>query len=229
MANDRTRMLSEVRRAILDGDWQPGDRLQPMQLAERFATSTTVVREALALLVGDGLVLARPNRGFFVPELRLRDLEDITELRCVSEALAATLATERGDIAWESDLTAAHHRLSKTPRRLSDDPARINPEWSSAHREFHRVLISACGSDAILRLAANLADSTELYRRWAAPSTAAVSRDVEAEHEALLRAALARDGQLLGALLRSHYESTVRVVLEAGLVDGAGGAAGRVE
>lgn len=221
MANERNRMLDQVRRAILHGDWSPGDRLQPLQLAERFGTSTTVVREALALLVGDGLVLAKSNRGFFVPDLHLRELEDITELRCVTESLAARLATERGDLDWESELTAAHHRLSKTRRRLSDDPGHINPEWSTAHRDFHLALISACDSDAILRLAANLADSTELYRRWAAPSTAAVKRNVEEEHNALLQAALARDGQLLGALLRSHYEATVRVVLEAGLVEGA--------
>jgi DNA-binding GntR family transcriptional regulator len=189
-----------------------------MQLAQQFGTSTTVVREALTLLSGDGLVVSRANHGFTVPMLDLRELRDITELRCVTEDLAAHLATQRGDLAWESRLTASHHRLDRTPRRLSDEPSHINPEWATAHREFHHELIAACESDAILRLSSNLADSTELYRRWAAPSKAASQRNVEAEHKHLLDAALAHDGDELGRSLRSHYEATVAVVLKAGLM-----------
>jgi DNA-binding transcriptional MocR family regulator len=79
MAGSRT--IHEVRRAILGGEWKPGAKLQPRTLAERFGTSTTVVREALTRLAGDGLVTTRRNRGFFVPGLNLRELSDITKLR----------------------------------------------------------------------------------------------------------------------------------------------------
>lgn len=216
MSNGRTRVIDQIRDAILAGEWSPGDRLQPMALAKRFATSTTVVREALAILAGDGLVLTRPNHGFFIPELDMREFQDSTELRCVTEALAARLATERGDLEWESELTAAHHTLARTPRRNQGDPSRISPEWAAAHREFHHKLLSACACAPILQLASNLADSADLYRRWAAPSTAASGRDVEAEHAGLLEAALAHDGEELAKRLRAHYEATLNVVLKAG-------------
>lgn len=218
MTNGKSKMIDRVRHGILHGDWSPGDRLQPAELAKRFETSTTVVREALSLLVGDGLVLSRPNYGFFVPELNLQDLQDLTELRCVTEALGAKLASERGDLDWEASLAAAHHRLARTPRRDPEDPTHINSEWAVAHREFHLALLSASECRPIIQLASNLADSTELYRRWAAPSPAAAHRDVEAEHAALLEAALTHDGERVGALLRVHYEATLNVVLEAGLV-----------
>jgi DNA-binding GntR family transcriptional regulator len=218
MAGSRT--IHEVRRAILGGEWKPGEKLQPRTLAERFGTSTTVVREALTRLAGDGLVTTRRNRGFFVPGLNLRELSDITELRCVTEALAASLSVARGDLQWESELIAAHHQLSRVPRRDSAAVGKITEEWTAVHKAFHAKILEASACPVMTRLAANLADSTELYRRWAAPSTAAALRDVECEHLGILEAALARDAEGLAALLRAHYEATVQVVLDAGLAAG---------
>lgn len=217
MSNGRTRTLDQVRLGILHGDWRPGARLQPVELARTFETSTTVVREALSLMVGDGLVVSRPNHGFFVPELDLEELKVITELRCRTEEFGGQLACQNGDLQWEVDLTAAHHRLARSPRRLASDPGRINPDWASAHHAFHLAILQGSGSASIAKLAANLADATELYRRWAAATTSATRRDVEAEHAEILEAALARDGSRLGNLLRVHYERTLAVVLDAGI------------
>lgn len=221
MAKASAHSVEGIRRTILQGVWSPGERLQPTTLAVQFETSTTVIRESLTRLAGEGLVRIRPNRGFFVAELNLRELADITELRCVTEALAARLAVERGDLAWESDLIAAHHTLTQTARRRPEDPDHVNEEWSKAHREFHLKILEACDCAPMVRLSSNLADSTELYRRWAAPSSAASGRDVEHEHKKLLEAALNRDSDTLARLLREHYEATVQVVMNAGLIEAA--------
>ncbi|MGO4393030.1 GntR family transcriptional regulator [Variovorax sp. M-6] len=210
-------VFERIRRAILEGAWAPGQRLAPGALSERFDTSTTVVREALTRLVGENLVAARTNRGFFIPELDLREFRDLTELRCVTEALALRLSIERGDLQWETTLIAAHHRLTKTPRRTGADHTQINEEWSMAHRAFHQALLAACACEPMIRLANSLALSTDLYRRWAAPAVAAVRRDVEQEHRDILEAALSRDAARASGLLREHYEETARVVLSSGL------------
>ncbi|MCG2623050.1 GntR family transcriptional regulator [Arthrobacter sp. I2-34] len=213
------RIVDKIRAGILRGDWRPGEKLQPVAMAERLGTSSTVVREALTRLAGDGLVVTRPNRGFFVRELNLRELADLTELRCVTEELATRLALERGDVVWESELTAAHHQLARTPRRSPEDPAHVDADWQKAHKAFHLKLLEACGCPPMVKLASDLADSTELYRCWAAPYVKPNARDVEGEHRDILNAALARDAGKLAELLRSHYEATVRVVLESGLVE----------
>lgn len=218
MAKASTHSVAGIRNAILEGRWFPGDRLQPSAIALHFETSTTVIRESLTKLAGEGLVTSKPNRGFFVPELNLRELADITELRCVTEELAAKLAVARGDLGWESTLIAAHHKLARIPRHLSQSPVVINPEWGSAHRDFHRALLSPCDCAPMLALSANLANSTLLYRRWAATSDAASARNVEHEHEQLLEAALSHDASKLARLLREHYEGSVQVILEAGLL-----------
>lgn len=212
-------VFERIRHAILAGTWAPGHRLAPAALSERFDTSTPVVREALTRLVGESLVAARPNHGFFVPKLDLREFRDVTELRCVTESLALRLAIERGDLQWETELIATHHRLARTPRRCSHDPERISEEWSVAHRAFHQALIVGCQCEPMMRIANNLSQSTDLYRRWAAPAPATQQRDVEQEHRDILDAVLEKDADRACELLRSHYEETARIVLVAGLVN----------
>lgn len=217
MPNSGSRATDTITADILSGQWRPGDRLQPHKLGEEYNVSTTVIREALSRMAGDGLVVMKPNRGFFIPDLNLQELRDITELRCVTEELAVTLSLERGSLEWESDLIATHHLLARTPRR-DPETGQTNVDWLQAHRVFHAKLLEACDCRPMLHLASNLGASTELYRRWSAHSPAASERDVEAEHRNILEAAIARNTELTGRLLRQHYEGTVSVILKAGLV-----------
>lgn len=224
-----------LRNDILGAEWAPGARLPVGRLAERYETSTTVVREALTRLAGERLVRFSPNHGFFVAELSLDELRDLTELRCRVEAFGIALAVERGDLAWESELIAIHHTLERTPRRRPDDPHHITDEWFVAHQAFHAKLLEPCRLAVLTDLAATLADATALYRQWAAASPQAEARDIEAEHRAILDAVLARDADEAARLLHSHYTLSVTVIEAAELLapepatragTGAGTAAG---
>lgn len=209
-----------IRVDILNGYWEPGGQLRVPALTAYYGASTTVVREALTRLAGERFVDLRPNHGFSVPRLSLADLQDITLVRCHTETLALQLAIERGDLAWESQVVAAHHRLANTPRRREDAPQQVTEEWSAAHRSLHRTLIEACGVPTLLDMCGKLFDLTELRRRWSAPTPAASSRDVATEHAELVEATLARDAALATQRLREHYERTSRILLESGLVEG---------
>lgn len=209
-----------IRADVLKGLWRPGDKMQPVLLAKHYDTSTTVIREALTRLAGEEFVTIEPYRGFFVPRLSLEELKDITEVRSRHEALGIELAIERGDLTWESELMASHYQLSRTPRRVNDDPEHVSDEWIEAHRSFHAKLMEASGVPILRSLARQLSDATDLYRRWAAPSPAAVSRDVESEHREILEATIKRDAKLASSLLRAHYEKTLEVLVKSGLVDG---------
>lgn len=215
--NKNMGVLLRIRKSILNGEWGPGARLQPALLAESFGTSMTVVREALTRLAGEGLLYSEMNRGFFVPELSAAELSDITLVRCTVEGLALELAMDRGDIQWESELTAAHHQLSKAPRRGHNDPVHLDEAWAEAHRLFHMRLIAGCGVPSLMTISEQFYNATELYRHWTAPSPAAGIRDVEGEHADILAATLARDKALAVKLLREHYQRTLRIVLDSEL------------
>lgn len=205
----------ELRTNILRGRWAPGDRLQLNQLSEQFSTSSTVVREALTRLAGERLVILKPNRGFFVPTVSLDELRDITELRCVNEQFAVSLAIERGDLNWEGELMAVHHRMEKTPSRDAENRPTI--EWAAAHQAFHAQLLAACGVPVLIDLTNTLSDLTQLYNRWATSATNWSGRDLSAEHQAILDAALARDAETTSRLLAEHYHGTLEAITTLGL------------
>jgi DNA-binding GntR family transcriptional regulator len=210
-----------MRDDILNGRWATGDKLQLTALSKHYQTSSTVIREALTRLVGDRLVLLKPNRGFFVPTLSLAELKDINELRTRSEEFGIGLAIERGDLSWESELIAAHHTLERTPYRDTTNDAQLTEAWNRAHQAFHAKLLEACGVPVLIDLCSTLSDLSQLYGRWAANATRFTGRDVAKEHREILAAALERDAKTASRLIREHYQITLDSILKSGIDDGA--------
>jgi DNA-binding GntR family transcriptional regulator len=206
-------VYNRIRGEIFAGHLRPGMRLQPAVLSEQFDASTTVVREALALLAGERLIQSAAGRGFFVPELVVDEITDVTAVRCHVESLALSMSIERGGVEWEMRVVAAHHQLIKTPRRTPDNPDHINQQWASHHREFHEQLISGCNVPILMDMCRQLTAATELYRIWAGPSSNTAARDVDAEHNAIVDAALAGDTELATNRLVSHFRTTAEAVL----------------
>lgn len=201
---------------IMNGRWRPGSALRPAELSKIYGTSTTVVREVLVRLGAERLAVSEPAKGFSVPALTANDLADLTKVRVHHDTLALRLAIERGTIDWETDVMTKHHILARTERRDATDPLHIRDEWSAAHREFHAALVAGSGVPLLIDLSRTLFDATELYRRWSAPSPAALKRDVPHEHHLILEAALDRDADRATELLTEHYNTSLAVMLTAG-------------
>jgi DNA-binding GntR family transcriptional regulator len=197
---------------VLEGRIAPGARLKLPALAERFGASMTVVREALTRLAEQRLVVSTPNRGFSVMPLSVEDLEDLTRARVRLETMVLCDSIELAPLSWEAELVGAHHALSRTP--YLDDDGAPSPEWLRAHREFHHVLGSGCGSPRLIELTDGLRDSAELYRAWSRSLAGDYDRDVEAEHAEIAQAALARDADGAAIALRTHLEHTTSVLLD---------------
>ena len=84
-----------VRRALYDRRFQAGDPLSEAALAAEMGISRGPVREALLVLVQEGLLTHSPNRGFAVVNFTQEDLKEIDEVRLPLETLALTLAKPR--------------------------------------------------------------------------------------------------------------------------------------
>ncbi|PFG65375.1 GntR family transcriptional regulator [Enemella evansiae] len=199
-----------LRADILAGVHPPGSRLKFAPLAERYAASVGVLREALTRLCEQRLVTSEPRIGFTVAALSDEDLRDLTATRIEIESVAVRLAVARGSVDWESALVAAHHRLERTPMR-SGEPLRVSDEWETAHAAFHRAVLAGCGSPRLMEITDELRDSAELYRRWAGVQDQ--ERDVPGEHRRILEAVLARDAKAASRALAEHYEGTLQTLL----------------
>jgi len=218
-------VYEEIRSDILNGRFEPGQRLKPGELRLRFNVSVSVVREALARLAEQRLVRAEHNQGFQVAPLSESDLRDLTAIRVQVEGYALRTSIERGDFEWEAHVVAAHHILTVTPARDSERPKRSSEAWSRAHREFHRALIQGCDMPILLDICDSLFDASELYRRMSAPFTKG-RRDVACEHREIMEATLARDADLAVARLSQHFETTTALLM-TGLLGKQPGSSGK--
>ena len=192
---------------------QPGARLKINDLCRSLSVSLSAVREALARLTSEGLVVGEPQRGFCATPISAAELRDLTGVRIQVEGACLERALAVGDVAWESQLVASLHRLSRTPEREPDDPDRMSEAWSAAHGVFHRALVGACDSPWLLKLREMLYDQSERYRRLSVP-LAEIARDLGREHRELVDAALARDAALVKRLMARHLETTTQILLD---------------
>ena len=204
-----------VREDIISGRLAAGSKLRLKELAEHYQAGVIPLREALSRLCTTGFVLAIDQKGFRVAELSPEELLDITRVRQQIESQALREAIRLKDIAWESEVVAAHHRLTRIPMSLRGQGGALNPEWEAAHVAFHDALISGCQSPWMRRFSAVLRDQTARYRflSLAVPKTER-TRDVAAEHEAIVRAVVARDADRACKLLSAHFQQTTDLVLQ---------------
>jgi DNA-binding GntR family transcriptional regulator len=202
-------VYNSLREDILSGRLVASARLPFAELHRRYEVGTGTLREALARLVSDNLVVGEGQKGFRVAPISLEDLEDITRLRCTLEASALRDAIAHGDDEWEAAVVAATHRLSKFHQRAHDVPPLMTPEGAALHRVFHLVLFDACRSRWQRRVIEQLYSHSERYRRLSSIRQSP-DRDSEAEHRAIVDAVLARRADLAADLLVEHIERTTR-------------------
>ena len=204
MATRTEEVYAVLRSELLKGVFQPGQKLRAVELGERFGTSQSVIREALLRLTEQDLLVAEPQRGVRVRDLSIDDIAALTETRVLVESQAFRWSIARGDLAWETAVLGAHHKLEKTPV-LAEDGS-VNEEWAIRHTDFHTALLAGSGNPRLEGVAGALRDSSELYRRWYWVLTDDHQRDIPAEHRQLKDLALARDADGAVGVLVKHIE-----------------------
>ena len=182
-----------LRADLLSCRLKPGERLRINDLCKQLSVSLGAVREALSRLTSEGLVSAEPQLGFTVAPISAVDLKDLTVVRTEIEGLCLRQSIANGDLAWESRIVAAYHRLSRTPHYAPDDPKRLNESYASAHAEFHQELVSACRSIWLHRMRNILFAQAARYVALSVP-LARKERDRNKEHRELMDAVIGRDG-----------------------------------
>lgn len=213
---DATRAYEGLRRDILFGAFPPGSKLTVESLRARYGLGPIPLREALNRLSAEGFAGQADQRGFFVPPLGLDALAELTRTRCWLHPVLARETLAHGDQAWEEALVVAAHRLAKLRRHQPGGPG-LNPDWEAQHRAFHMALIAACPSRWLVKFHAELFDQADRYRhQYLSAERDGGGRDVEAEHRALLEAAVARDVERLTTFLDAHVHRTTDMILAGG-------------
>ncbi len=135
-----------LHRQIIAGKYKPGDWLRQEDIASQMGVSMTPVREALDLLVSNGIAERVPYRGVRVREMSAKDIADAYGLRLILEPLAAREAA--------SHITA--EQISRLEEIITDIKKNIRLNEMPLERqlsgEFHSVVTEASGNDLLGKL-----------------------------------------------------------------------------
>lgn len=191
-----------LRGEILSGQIPPRTRLLQSEVAERFETSTTPVREALRQLVAEGLLDGDPHRGVIVHEITLEELTEIYEIRLHLEPLAIA-ATVANITAKQLDVLA---ELLDQMEAQEDRTA-----WTQLNGRFHAQLALASGRPRLTSMLTNLRNLSALY---IVRSLIGMPERVAAgnlEHRQLLAAVRASDVEGAQAVELAHLRHTLEI------------------
>lgn len=142
------------------GELVPGQPLVLREIADDFNVSQTPAREALLLLVSEGVLSMRTGRSVIVPEQSLEDLMELRDIRVELESMSARRACKHVDDALIECLTAYHQEMM-----IARNSANYK-EALSANKKFHLALYERARSPALFKLIQQLWMRTAPYIRY---------------------------------------------------------------
>ena len=135
----KNRIYKDLRRSIIMGYRKTGSRLIVKDIAERFNTSVTPVRDALQLLSQEGLVTIKPRSGYYVTALTLKQLRDLLDMRRILETAAIEKAVFRITPEQLEELRKIHAGYT------GEDEASYE-RYTEENRKFHYLIAIASGN-----------------------------------------------------------------------------------
>lgn len=200
--------VEALRQLIVTGELRPGQKLREQELCERLGVSRTPLREALRTLAAQGLVTLTENRGAEVAPLTLDDITALFEVVGALEALAARLACRAMSEEAIAEVGVLHYRM------LLHHVRQELPAYFALNQQIHRALIEGARNPVLLAVWDMLSARVERAKylpnlqggRWKAAMQ---------EHEDMLAALVARDGERLARQIEAHFANGLATVLAA--------------
>lgn len=188
------RIASEIAREITEGRLPPGADLNSVELASRFGTSRTPVREALMLLEKEGLVEIPPRRRPRVSHISLEEVEELYQIRTVLNAMMMRLFVRNATDGQLREMVELHDEVKRAAARSPD-------EFQHARRRLHNFWLDHCGNASLRNLL-----STWKMRMSVSRLVSYNAEDIERslmDHDRIVVACLDRDEALVMALMQS--------------------------
>lgn len=233
--NSESKMESayrKIQKAIVHADYLPGKVLKLAVLSSEFSVGLTPIREALTRLTAEHLVCFSNNRGFRVAGASESEMSEVSEALILVEVSLLKKSIEMGDITWESNVVAAHHKLSRCVPAfdaLDADPT----AWDLCHQAFHAALVEGANSPWLSRFRQQLIihqrrHQNIIRKKFLEATTPdqlknslefrSIQKELSlAPHTELMNVTLERKAPEAAKLLKAHIELTKRIYLDVSL------------
>lgn len=196
----------EIRQALIKGVFQPGQRLSEPELALRFRTSRSPIREALVRLEHEGFVERTPNARIRVVGLDVDDLMQLYVLRASIEGLAARLATPLLRTVDLEHMAATADEMDRCVKKRDAAGA------IAAGQDFHDVIMRECGNRPLVHMLNGLRARISRFRALVA-SFSEYDPGRVLEHRRILKAMYQRNPAAAELAMVRHVNRSADVLI----------------
>jgi DNA-binding GntR family transcriptional regulator len=194
-----------IKDSILTCQFQPGESIDELSVAEMLKLGRTPVHQALSRLHHEGLVNVKPRKGVIVAPLVLPEVMQVVEARILNEAHCARFAAERADAR---DIAALSSTLDLAKAAIA---ARDVKSMMNADRQFHYHLAAASKNEVLTQIVNNLSERS--LRFWFISFTSDHHEIFQDQHAAILEAVRAHDGAAAEKRMQTHLGSFRKSVM----------------
>ncbi len=204
----RDLVCENIRQAIIDGTFSPGERLMEIQLADEMGVSRTPVREAIRRLELEGFVVMIPRRGTYVADISIRDIAEIYEIRTCLDVLSAGLAADR---ITDEELEELNRLLVAIGHYAADNNMEKIVEADTA---FHDVLYKASRNERLRSIINNLREQLTGIRARSMSYPGRLAETLE-EHRNLVDSIAAGNVERAQDAARVHIENAEHTLMKS--------------
>jgi DNA-binding GntR family transcriptional regulator len=205
---------AQVRAAIVENRYPPGQRLVEQRIAEELGLSRTPVREALRMLEAEGLVVSERTRGAVVRPLSSTEVVDLYGLRIQLESYAVEVATERATESELGDLVSAADSFGDVRRTVDVDAIEGVRLLHEANRRFHDAVLASARHHRLAAMLARTVDIPLVFQAFRTFGPGEIERS-DTFHHLIVEAMCRRDATRAGGLMAEHIAQGRDAVLDA--------------
>jgi DNA-binding GntR family transcriptional regulator len=190
-----------LRRAILEGQLEPGTRMVEAQIARRLGTSRGPVREAIQALAREGLVEPLPRGGMLVATFSADDVWEIYTLRAALEAEAIRLLMPR----------LSQTRLRKLQNLIEEMRTQVAggnvAALAALDARFHQAFVEMSGNHRLVQVWSSMMSQVQLLLRSEIAQLYTDLRIIPERHQEVLEALYKGDERLATETIDRHIRS----------------------
>lgn len=198
-------ITSLLREEIVEGIWEPGERLQERVLCDRYGVSRSPLREAFQVMAAEGLLELHPNRGAVVTRPTITDALENMEIITALESLAIGLACERITDAQLEEIAAIHERM-----RTHSNHQDIE-QYFELNNLIHEAVVKASGNAALVAMHEHVGRHITRLQKLSGALEADPHASMD-EHELFIGALLKRNKEKAKAALEAHLDHVTEAI-----------------
>jgi len=193
---------------IINGEYEPGQKLKEEEIAVRLGISRPPIREAFKALETEGLVVRKPRRGVFVSEMTAKDVWEAYTLKAALYKMATELAMDTIFADQISDLDAVVRQMEDC---VKGEPVDLL-QYQEYHQSFHDKIMVISGHDRLKKISVSIHNQVGRFSYRSLQNKSHLQSSVR-YHRRIIDAIKAKDKTLACRLMKEHVLEALDVLL----------------